>query len=97
MQGSRAVHGFAGNAISLIEDRHLLGEAQFNEISAKIMQTVVNTAICDELDANWIEVFDSSDRAKLPKRVQHCHGAPGIITALSKLPRGSEFPDDRYL
>lgn len=92
-----AVHGFAGNAIPLIEGRHLLGEARFNEISARIMQTTVNTATCDEVYANWIEIFDASDRARLPKRVQHCHGAPGIITALSKLPKGVDAPFDRLL
>jgi lantibiotic modifying enzyme len=87
------VHGFAGNIIPLIEGRELLAHGGYEDICSKVVETIVNTAAASETHANWVAVFEESDRTKIPNLVQHCHGAPGMITALSKLPRGI---DDRF-
>jgi lantibiotic modifying enzyme len=91
------VHGFAGNIIPLIEGKELLGPARYQDICTKVIQTVSNTATSNETYANWVPVLDESDRAKAPQLVQHCHGAPGIVTGLSKLPLGMDSRFDGLL
>jgi lantibiotic modifying enzyme len=91
------VHGFAGNIIPLIEGRELLGHGRYEDICTKVIETVLNTATCDETYANWVAVFEESERTKVPNLVQHCHGAPGMVTALSKLPIGIDDRFDRLL
>src|SRR5947207_155469 len=54
------VHGFAGNIISLIEGKELLGPARYEDICAKVVETVINTATSDERHANWVAVFEES-------------------------------------
>lgn len=92
-----AVHGFAGNVIPLIEGRRLLGEERYEGICTKIFETVVATASANERHANWVPVFEGSDRTRTSMLVQHCHGAPGMVTALSKLPRGIDTRFDQVL
>jgi lantibiotic modifying enzyme len=87
------VHGFAGNIIPLIAGRELLPHKRYEDICSKVVETVINTATTTEALANWVAVFDESDRTQTPNLVQYCHGAPGMVTALSKLPRGI---DDRF-
>jgi lantibiotic modifying enzyme len=91
------VHGFTGNVIPLIEGRELLGSRSYEDICSKVIETVVNTATTNEKHTNWVAVFEESDRTKTPNLVQHCHGAPGIVTALSKLPRGIDTRFDQCL
>jgi len=91
------VHGFSGNIIPLIEGKGLLGAEAYQEIALKVMTTVVNTAYSDEKHANWPAVFDASPDALPPRLLQHCHGAAGMITALSKLPVGINNDFDRLL
>jgi hypothetical protein len=90
------VHGFAGNVISLIEGQRLLGPERYRTIAGKVMQTAVNTAHADAAHANWPAVFDPS--AGGPARLlQHCHGAAGMVNALSKLPVGENDSFDSVL
>jgi Lanthionine synthetase C-like protein len=91
------VHGFAGNIIPLIAGRELLPRRGYEDICTKVVETVINTATTTETQANWVAVFDESDRAQTPNLVQHCHGAPGIVTILSKLPRGIDARFDQLL
>ena len=91
------VHGFAGNIIPLIEGNELLGDGRYEDICSKVIETIGNTATCNERHANWVAVFEESDRTKTPELIQHCHGAPGIVTALSKLPRGIDTRFDELL
>jgi lantibiotic modifying enzyme len=91
------VHGFAGNVIPLIEGKELLGPARYEDICAKVVETIINTAVSDDEHANWVAIFEESGRARPPHLVQHCHGAPGIVTALSKLPVGIDERFDRLL
>jgi lantibiotic modifying enzyme len=87
------VHGFAGNIIPLIAGRELLPHKRYEDICSKVVETVINTATTTEGQANWVAVFEAADRIKTPNLVQYCHGAPGMVTALSKVPRGI---DDRF-
>jgi len=87
------VHGFAGNIIPLIAGRELLPHKRYEDICSKVVETVINTATTTEAQANWVAVFEAADRIKTPNLVQYCHGAPGMVTALSKVPRGI---DDRF-
>jgi lantibiotic modifying enzyme len=91
------VHGFAGNIIPLIEGRELLPLKRYEDICSKVMLTVINTAKTTETQANWAAVFDEADRIKTPNIVQYCHGAPGLVIALSKMPRGINARFDRVL
>jgi lantibiotic modifying enzyme len=92
-----SVHGFAGNIVPLIEGKELLPPGRYEDICAKVFETVANTATATETRANWVAVFEENNRAKTPELVQHCHGAPGIVTALGKLPKGLDVRFDRLL
>lgn len=87
------VHGFAGNVIPLIEGKHFFTEEKYAEICTKVFSTVVRTAIVDEEMANWPVVFGE----KKTNLVQHCHGAPGMITALARLPSGHDEDFDEIM
>ncbi len=91
------VHGFAGNVIPLIKGCRLLPEEQFDMICSRVMETVINSAESDHKLANWVAVYDEKDPHQKPTTVQHCHGAPGIITALSELPRYKNDQFDQVL
>jgi len=78
-----AVHGFSGNAFSLISGFHLLTDAQVSRTTKRVMDVVVNTADQNDHHANWWP------------RLHFCHGAPGIIISLAQLPTGvnTDFDD----
>jgi hypothetical protein len=76
-----AVHGFAGNAYVLWAGRHLLAPEIWAQWSSRLAQTLVATADRDATHANWSAFYPP--RAKL--LVQHCHGAPGMVTCLGLL------------
>lgn len=82
------VHGFAGNALPLIEGLDLLTEDQLNTFIPRVMESTINSAIVDDHHANWrpTHIVDGpQDREPI---VQYCHGAPGMIIALANLPAG---------
>jgi hypothetical protein len=91
------VHGFAGNVTPLIEGRELLPQGRYEDICAKVTETAVLTATTTEGHANWVAAVEPSDRTQRPTPVQYCHGAPGMVTALSKLPRGIDSRFDQLL
>jgi hypothetical protein len=79
-----AVHGFAGNAFALIQGRDLLAADQWKALSARIARTLEATASVDGDLANWAPVAGPMPPGAT-MLVQHCHGAPGVVTALSGL------------
>lgn len=91
------VHGFASNLTPLIVGRSLLSEEAFQDISARAMTTLVHTAVTENNLANWAAVYDAATSHQPPKLVQYCHGAPGMVTALSLLPQGVNEQFDRIL
>ncbi|HZC16505.1 MAG TPA: LanC-like protein, partial [Caulobacteraceae bacterium] len=76
-----AVHGFAGNAYVLWAGRDLLEPEIWAQWSSRLGQTFVATAQWDGAHANW-SAFQPP-RANI--MVQHCHGAPGMVTCLGLL------------
>jgi hypothetical protein len=80
-----AGHGFAGNASALIRGRALLPDDARARWEDAIVETVHATAQRDGPLANWIPEVPS---ARTPPKflVQWCHGAPGVVTSLARLP-----------
>lgn len=91
------VHGFASNLTPLLIGQSLLSDEEFQQISAKAMRTVVNTAVTGDQGANWHAIYDAANPGQNPELVQYCHGAPGMVTALAILPSGIDEQFDRIL
>lgn len=91
------VHGFAGNALPLIEGMDLLTEEQRSDFVPRVMESTVNSAMVDDQYANWRpELSLDGDYKRLPI-VQYCHGAPGMVIALANLPTGMNEDFDEVL
>ena len=80
-----AVHGFAGNVFALIEGADLLNAQQWGVVCSQVEDTLRRAAIAGDEGVNWAASL-GEQAAGCRLLVQHCHGAPGMITALSKLP-----------
>ena len=89
-----AAHGFAGNAYALLRGATLLPDDLRQHLYERCVQTVLRTAIVEDDAANWAPSSRHEDAKML---VQWCHGAPGIVTALSELPAGYSEPFDALL
>ena len=89
-RGLGAVHGSAGNILSLAAGFDLLPEETRDEIVAGAMRTAVATAIVEDGLANW-PTSVGRDVGGAGARTQWCHGSPGIVGALSSLPREAEL------
>jgi hypothetical protein len=76
-----AVHGFAGNAYVLWAGRELLAPETWSRWSSRLAQTLRATAQHGEAGVNWSAFFPAREQSLL----QHCHGAPGMITTLGLL------------
>jgi hypothetical protein len=77
-----AVHGFAGNVFVLNAGRHLLDPATWARLAARLARTLEVTAIRDAGEVNWPSHIGPI-RPEAAHLVQHCHGAPGMVTALA--------------
>ena len=75
-----AGHGAAGTLQPMLRGAHLLDAATNERVLRVARELVATTALRDGDAANWPPASASAD-TKLP--VQWCHGAPGIILALS--------------
>ena len=76
-----AVHGFAANIFSIIKGRELLDPESVTLVASLAADTLERTARVDEVYANW-----PPDLGGNKLLVQHCHGAPGMVTCLADLP-----------
>jgi hypothetical protein len=80
-----AGHGFAGNASALIRGRALLPEDTWAQWADGIVETAHATALRDGPLVNWPP--ETKPHGTPPKIVvQWCHGAPGVVTSLARLP-----------
>ena len=87
-------HGFAGNAHALLRAGDLLGDArraQLVEIAAGLLDA---TAVWDDGAANWPADLDRDEPLR---RLQICHGAPGIVVGLASIPAGEQPRLDELL
>jgi hypothetical protein len=75
-----AVHGFAGNALALIRGRALLDPAEWDDWSRWICDAITATAVREGGQVSW-----PSEVGAAARLVQHCHGAPGIVTCVAGL------------
>ena len=87
-----AVHGFVATASVLLRGRALLGE-EFRDLEAIVANTVRRTATLAEAGANWRPTL--APWPGMPKLMQFCHGAPGFVIALARMPDG--MTDDLLL
>jgi hypothetical protein len=77
-----AVHGFAGNVFVLNAGRHLLDSATWQALAPRLARTVEATARRAGVEVNWPSHVGPL-RPEAAHLVQHCHGAPGMVTALA--------------
>ncbi len=87
------MHGNSGNTLSLIKGHHFLPDSDYNRFCEKAMLSAVKTAQSDAEYANWPAVVGNTDNMVL----HFCHGAPGMICALSELPIGVDHEFDQVL
>jgi len=77
-----AGHGFAGNAHALLGRPELLDDAA--GLAAEFARIVVDQAIGTREAANWPPYAGGSLQVRDQAiRVQWCHGAPGVVTAMA--------------
>jgi hypothetical protein len=76
------VHGFAGHMLALIRGWDWLDAAQQRRVGDTAQRALARNAVRDDLGAKWPAVAGRP----APHLVQYCHGAPGMVAALSDLP-----------
>jgi len=81
-----AVHGFVATASALIHGRHLLAADDWAEWQRCIETTVANTAIREDGKATWPLQADEPRGTPQKWLMQFCHGAPGFVVCLARLP-----------
>jgi hypothetical protein len=73
------VHGYAGNMVALLRGWDWLTNAQRARIADAVPRTLLQNAARSEIGVNWHAVASR----ETPKLCQHCHGAPGMVTAFA--------------
>jgi hypothetical protein len=84
-----AVHGFAGNAFAVIHGWALLSPVERSRWSERIGESLRATAIVGDGEANWPQSIGRHRPGRHSLLLQHCHGAPGIVTCLAGFPDSS--------
>ena len=87
-----ALHGYAGNMIALMRGWEWLTDHQHALITGAVPRTLTANAWRSELGASWPSVV--ADRDRPPRLCQHCHGAPGMVTAFAEAPFTSPELED---
>jgi hypothetical protein len=77
------VHGYAGNMVALLRGWSWLSDTQKARVADAVPRTLAGTAVRSALGANWPAI--AGDRQP-PRLVQHCHGAPGMVTTFAAAP-----------
>ncbi|MDO9710564.1 ATP-dependent Clp protease adaptor ClpS [Paracraurococcus lichenis] len=79
------VHGFAGNMLALLRGWAWLEPRQRARVAEAVPRTLAATAwrSGDGTTVNWHAV---ATRASPPRLLQHCHGAPGMVTSFADGP-----------
>ena len=81
-----AVHGFAGNAFALSRGRHLLPMNEWDWWSERLTRTLMATAKREDGCLNWPQSQGTPRPGRTAWLLQHCHGAPGIVTSFAGMP-----------
>ena len=86
-----AGHGLAGNVFALLRGAALLSSDQRALVADHTVHTLKVTAQHAGELVNWSPHVGRPRRGREKILMQWCHGAPGMITALSRLPAGDEI------
>lgn len=81
-----AVHGFAGNAFAILRGSHLLRASEQSCWRERLAQSLRRTAMQEDGHANWPQSIGRHRPGRAEMLMQHCHGAPGIVTCLASFP-----------
>ena len=87
------VHGYAGSMLALLRGWDWLTDEQRAQIVDAVPKTLRQTAARSELGVNWEAVASR----EAPKLCQHCHGAPGMVTAFAGASFSSPTIDELML
>lgn len=87
------VHGYAGNLAPLLRGWAWLTEAQREQVAESMRTVLPATAYRSEAGVTWPGVTPAGP----PRLVQHCHGAPGMVTTLAAGPVRSAELDRLFL
>lgn len=88
------VHGFAGNVIPLLCGWDWLTRAQQAQVDEFVPRTLAANAWRSTSGTTW---GARSKRESPPALCQHCHGAPGMVTAFAETPFASAELDELLL
>jgi lanthionine synthetase-like protein len=77
-----AAHGLVGNVHVLLRGGPLLPPGQRGEVERRVVETLSRLVVVEDGRANWPPVAGGPLVANGRIRVQWCHGAAGILTAL---------------
>jgi len=81
-----AVHGFAGNAFAVLRGRYLLPPEEQSRWVERLGESFRATASREDDCANWPQSVGRHCPGRASWLVQHCHGAPGMVTCLADFP-----------
>ncbi len=81
-----AVHGFAGNAFAILRGWHLLTASEQSGWAQRLADGLRRTAIHEDGGTNWHQSIGRHRPGRTEMLLQHCHGAPGIVTCLTGFP-----------
>ncbi len=93
-----AGHGFVGNAFALLRGRAHLPEARREALIPRIVRTTTMLAVREGGLVNWPAWRGTAAvPARAPTLLQWCHGAPGFLMSLTRLPAGQDRALDQLL
>ena len=83
-------HGFAGNMFALLRGWALLSDTQRALITTRAAYTLRSIALHEGELVNWMPHVGTPRKGRNKVLVQWCHGAPGMIVGLARLPPDAE-------
>jgi lantibiotic modifying enzyme len=92
-----AGHGFAGNAYPLLKGAALLDAGRRETLFERCLATLRTMAVRDGDAVNWPSGTFTPRASSTRMLMQWCHGAPGVITALTDFPVGWSAEFDELL
>jgi hypothetical protein len=97
-----AVHGFAGNAEALLAAGDVLTRDESALVLKRVAATLKSLAIREDgagslRIANWPLALPEGAPTTAKILLQYCHGAPGIVAAMARYPKGEDSDLDTLL
>ena len=77
-----AAHGLVGNVHVLLRGGALLPAAEHDEVERRAVETLSRLAVVEDGRANWPALAGGPLEIRAGIRVQWCHGAAGVLTAM---------------